>query len=121
MLRPTFDRQFDLYETPDRLVIKALLPGAQPEDIDIALDQNILTIRGKYGYTLSNEEEKEATWHYRETAHGEFTEMITLPVAVDAEQVTATLEDGVLTVTLRKTSDTRARRIPVRTVTSEAE
>lgn len=105
----------DLYETPDQLVIKALVPGATADDIDISLDNQTLTIRARYGYTLPEEEEKAVTWHVQEIDRGEFTETVTLPVPVEPERVTATLQDGILTITLQKTPETRARRIPVRT------
>ncbi|MDI3340093.1 MAG: Hsp20/alpha crystallin family protein [Sphaerobacter sp.] len=105
----------DLYETPDRLVVKALVPGSRPEDIDISIDQRSLTLRARIGYTLPEEEAESATWHVREIMSGEVQETITLPVTVDPDQVSATLEDGVLTITLPKTPEIRGRRIPVTT------
>lgn len=103
----------DLYETPDRLVIKALVPGSQPEDIDVSLDHMTVTIRARYGYRLPEDEAEAVTWHYQEIDSGQFTETVTLPVPVDQDQVTATVQNGILTVTLQKTAETRARRIPV--------
>lgn len=111
----------DLYETPDQLVIKALVPGATPDDIDISLDHQTLTIRARYGYTLPEDEAEAVTWHFQEIDSGQFTETVTLPVPVEPEQVTATLQDGILTVTLRKTAETRARRIPVRTTGADSD
>ena len=111
-----FRTAIDLYETPDSLIVKALVPGATPEDIHVSLEHTTLTIRGTYGYKLPEDEESEATWHFREVVSGEFTETLTLPAAVDPEAVTATVEDGVLTLTMPKSAETRARHIPVRGV-----
>ena len=109
-----FRPAIDLYETPDALIVKALVPGCAPDDIHISLEHTTLTIRGSYGYKLPEDEEHEATWHYREVVSEEFTETLTLPAAVDPEAVTATVEHGVLTLTMPKSAETRAKHIPVR-------
>lgn len=108
-----FRPAIDLYETPDALIVKALVPGAKPEDIHISLEHTTLTIRGTYGYALPDDEENEATWHFREAVNGEFTETLTLPAAVDPDAVTATVEQGILTLKMPKSAETRARHIPV--------
>lgn len=108
-----FRMAMDLYETPDSLVIKALVPGLKPEDIDVALDQNVLTIRGRYGDVISEEEAAKVTWHCREIGSGTFSERVLLPLPVDPEQVSAAVEHGILTVTMVKTTEARAKRIPV--------
>lgn len=111
-----FRTAVDVYETDDRVVVKAVMPGAKPEDLDVSLDQNTLTIRGRYGYEMPEEEAERVTWHCREIPHGQFVETLTLPAPVDADQVKAVFEDGILTLELPKTAETRAKHIPVRTV-----
>ena len=108
-----FRPAIDLYETPDALIVKALVPGAKPDDIHVSLEHTTLTIRGTYGYTLPEDEETEATWHFREAVSGEFTETLTLPAVVDPDAVTATVEQGVLTLKMPKSAETRAKHIPV--------
>ena len=104
----------DVYDTGQEVVVRALLPSATPEDIDSSLEHNTLTLRGHYQPTLSPETAKQVTWYRREIGSGEFTERITLPMPVDAEQASAVFEYGVLTLTLPKTAKERARWIPVR-------
>lgn len=108
-LRPAVD----LYDTGDELVFRAMLPGARPDDIDLTIEQNTLTIKGRYGQTLQDESAKTATWYRREIVAGQFAESITLPVPVDAERAEANFEDGILTLTLPKAEQARVRRINV--------
>ena len=61
----------DVYDTPEAVVIKLAAPGARPDDLEVTLEQNTVTIRGRYGYALSEEEAKRATWYRREIGTGE--------------------------------------------------
>jgi HSP20 family protein len=103
----------DVYETGDALVIRLAVPGARPEDLEVTVEQNVVTIRGQYGYRLSEEEAKQATWYRREIASGEFAESITLPVPVNIEDAKATVENGIITLTFPKAEETRVKRIPI--------
>jgi len=103
----------DVYETADALVIRLAVPGAKPEDLEVTVEQNVVTIRGKYGYRLSEDEAKQATWYRREIATGEFAESITLPVPVNLEGAKATVENGIVTLTFPKAEEARVKRIPV--------
>jgi HSP20 family protein len=108
-MRPSFD----LFDTGEQLVFKAMLPGARPEDIDLTIEQNTLTIKGRFGHVLSDENAKNATWYRREITAGQFAESFTLPVPVDSEHAEANFQDGILTVTLPKAEQSRVRRISV--------
>jgi HSP20 family protein len=103
----------DVYETGDALVIRLAVPGARPEDLEVTVEQNVVTIRGQYGYRLSEEEAKQATWYRREIASGEFAESITLPVPVNIEDAKATVENGIITLTFPKAEEARVKRIPI--------
>lgn len=103
----------DVYETADALVIRLAVPGAKPEDLEVTVEQNVVTVRGKYGYRLSEDEAKQATWYRREIATGEFAESITLPVPVNLEGAKATVENGIVTLTFPKAEEARVKRIPV--------
>jgi HSP20 family protein len=103
----------DLYDTGTELVVKALVPGARPDEIGVAIEKNTLTLQGHYGYALSEDEDQGLMWHRREIASGRFAETVTLPVEVETEQATATFADGVLTLVIPKVSAARTKRIPV--------
>lgn len=117
--RPLVSRSFvarpaiDLFDTGEALVIKVAAPGAKPEDFEVSIEQNALTIRGRYGSLLDEETAKHANWYRCEIGSGEFTETLTLPVLVKADEAQAQVEHGILTLTLPKTSEARVKRIPV--------
>lgn len=112
-----FRPAIDLYDQDDELILKAIVPGAKPEDIELSVEQNTLTIRGKFGYTLNEDEAKGVTWYRREIGSGEFAETISLPVPVDSDRAEANFTDGVLTLRIPKAEQARARRIPVKAST----
>lgn len=101
----------DLYETDDSVVAKAALPGVNPEDVDISVNDDLLTIKGE-----TKHEEKEEREHFlrRELSYGAFARTLPLPANVDAEKATAEYEGGVLTVTLPKAEGSRTKTIKIR-------
>lgn len=91
----------DVYETADKLVVKARTAGISKADLDVSISDNILTISG----VLSGGEDEQTTrWHIQECYWGEFSRTIALPVQVreDEDSVKAELKDGVLTITFEK-------------------
>ncbi|MDT7943565.1 MAG: Hsp20/alpha crystallin family protein [Dehalococcoidia bacterium] len=101
----------DMYETDEALVVKAALPGLRPEDVEISVQGDLLTIKGE----LKREEKVEReNYHRRELRYGMCSRTISLPVAVDAEKAEATFEHGILTVTLPKVPEARAKVIRVK-------
>lgn len=91
----------DVYETADKLVVKARTAGISKSDLDVSISDNILTISG----VLSGGEDEQTTcWHIQECYWGEFSRTIALPVQVreDENSVKAELKDGVLTITFEK-------------------
>lgn len=104
----------DLYDKGEELIFKAVIPGARPEDIELSVEQNTLTIRGRFGYATNQEEAKNTTWYRREIGAGQFAESLTLPVPIDSEHAEARFEDGILTLKLPKAEQARTRRIPVK-------
>jgi HSP20 family protein len=98
-------------ETDKEIRITAELPGVSEQDIDVALDDDVLTIRGEKRFERTDEKE---TFHFVECSYGTFQRSLRLPFPVDPEQVQAHFENGVLTVTLPKTGrQERSRRIQV--------
>lgn len=98
-------------ETDKEIRITAELPGVTEQDIDVSLDDDVLTIRGEKKFERKDDKEN---FHFVERSYGTFQRSLRLPYAVDSEQVQASFENGVLTVTLPKTGrQERSRRIQV--------
>jgi HSP20 family protein len=98
-------------ETEKEIRITAELPGVSEQDIDVSLDDDVLTIRGEKKF--ERKEEKE-TFHFVECSYGTFQRSLRLPFPINPEQVQASFENGVLTLTLPKTGrQERSRRIQV--------
>lgn len=100
----------DVYETENKLVIKARTAGVNKEDLDVSISDGILTISG----TLSSGDDTNATnWHIQECYWGEFNRTLALPVAVKEDEVEAILKDGVLTIKFGKVKQEQAKKIQV--------
>ena len=102
----------DVYETADKLVVKARTAGISKSDLDVSISDNILTISG----VLSGGEDEQTTrWHIQECYWGEFSRSIALPVPVrqDENSVKAELKDGVLTITFDKEKVETRVKVPV--------
>ena len=100
----------DVFETADRYVIAAELPGIARDQIELAMEDSRLTIRGKRTETPPA---ADAHYHQVERGHGSFSRTFEFAEKIDAEQVTADLVDGILTVSLPKISPPPARKIEV--------
>ncbi|HEX9679481.1 MAG TPA: Hsp20/alpha crystallin family protein [Candidatus Saccharimonadales bacterium] len=101
----------DVFETTDRLVVKARVAGVNKEDLDVSISDNTLTIRG----TLSSGDETDAqNFHLQECYWGEFSRTITLPVAVKEEEIDAVLKDGVLTIGFTKLKQDTVKKIEIK-------
>jgi HSP20 family protein len=100
----------DVYETEEKLVVKARTAGVNKEDLDVSISDGILTISG----TLSSGDDSDATnWHIQECYWGEFSRTVALPVAVKEEEVDAVLKDGVLTISFTKVKSEQAKKITI--------
>lgn len=100
----------DVYETDDKLVVKARTAGVNKEDLDVSISDGILTISG----TLSSGDDTEATnWHIQECYWGEFSRTVALPLAVKEDEAAAGLKDGVLTIEFPKVQQEQAKKIAI--------
>jgi HSP20 family protein len=108
----TWTPRMDVSESESAVTVKAELPGCEAENIDVRLEGRRLTIKGE---KKDEKEDKEANLHRVERAYGFFSRSIDLPVEVDAKDVAATYKKGVLTVVLKKTRSTAAKKIKVAT------
>ena len=98
----------EIHQTDDRLEITAELPGVREEDIDLTVEDGVLTLRGE---KKSSREDQERG--YSERSYGTFERRLTLPSNIDEEACSADFKDGVLTITLPKAEKARGRRIPL--------
>lgn len=101
----------DLYQTADEIVVKAVLPGLKPDEVQISVTGEVLTLRGEF---KQQEEKKEATWHMREQRYGSFERSIMLPTEVQTDKAKADFENGILTVSLPKAEAVKPRTINIK-------
>ena len=99
-------------ETKNELVLTAELPGIKQEDVEIELENNVLTLRGQKEET--REEGEECRFHVWERRYGTFQRSYALPRTVSAEDISATFEDGVLHVHMPKVPEAKGRTIQIR-------
>lgn len=101
----------DVYETKEKLIIKARTAGVNRDDLDVSIADNTLTIKG----TLSSGDEVEAeNYHIQECYWGEFSRTLTLPVGVKEDLIEAVLKDGVLTISFVKVKQDTIKKIEIR-------
>ena len=103
----------EIIEKDDALIVTAELPGVAMKDVDITLEDGVLTIRGEK--KEEKKESEEGRFHMWERRYGSFQRAFTLPKAVDAGKITAKFENGVLTIMLAKTEKAKVqgRKIPI--------
>ena len=101
----------DISETKDSLVCTVEVPGMEEKDLQVSLQENLLTIKGE---KRKEREERDEHYHRVERSYGAFTRSLRLPAAVEAGKVTAAVKNGVLTVTLPKTPTAKGTTVPVK-------
>jgi HSP20 family protein len=106
----------DVIEHDDSFLVKASIPGVQPEDIEITFNDQTLTIRGE---AKSEVDKDDARYHLQERRFGKFARSITLPTRINADQIEANYHAGVLVLTLPKAEEAKSRRIEVASGKSE--
>jgi len=102
----------DIEEAEDKYVIKADLPGVDKKDIDVKLENGVLSIRGEK--QTEKETGKGTKRHRTERFHGTFARSFTLPDAVKAEKVDASYKDGVLSLTIPKAEEAKPKSIDIK-------
>ncbi len=115
MARAAFDTgltpRLDMFEEKNELVIKAELPGIRKKDLDISLEDDVLTIKAE---KKEEKEVKDATHYTRERRFGRYSRYMTLPTRVDAEKASATLKKGLLEIRFPKAEGPESKRIEVK-------
>ena len=100
----------DMYETNDNLLVKASVPGIKPEQLDVTVQGETLTIKGE---AQEEQQREQGRYHVRERRQGSFSRSITLPFPIQSDKVQATFENGVLTLMLPKAEEIKPRNIKV--------
>lgn len=100
----------DIRETPESFEVTAALPGVRPEDVDIQVQGDSVTIKGE---SREEREEKDAAWLRRERRYGAFQRSFTLPARIDADKAVASYEHGLLRLRLPKSEEVRPKVIKV--------
>jgi HSP20 family protein len=101
----------DVIESNEEFVVKASLPGIDPDDLEINYSENTLTIRGE---TKMEQEVEESRYHLRERRYGRFSRSISLPSKIDSDEIKADYRNGILTLHLPKTEEVKPKRISVK-------
>jgi HSP20 family protein len=101
----------DLVETDEHFVLRADLPGLTEDDVNIELEDRVLTVSGE---RQAEHEQKKEGYYRLERATGSFSRTLTLPDGVDADAITATFEKGVLEVRIPKPEQTKPRRVAIK-------
>ena len=101
----------DMYETDGEVVVKATVPGFDPDDIEVSVSEGVLIIKGEHAV---DETVEEAEYICREHHSGSFSRSLTLPSDVLAEDATASYTNGILTLSLPKAEEIKPKRIEVR-------
>ena len=101
----------DVVEKGDEFLVKASVPGVNPEDIEVTFTNNVLTIKGE---TKSEQESKDDRYHMRERRYGTFSRSISLESRINADKIQANYEYGVLTLHLPKAEEVKPKRIAIR-------
>ena len=107
---PLWDLALDVVENKDEFVVKASLPGINPDDLEITYTDNVLTIKGE---TKEDNNVKDEQYHLRERRYGVFSRSISLPTQVKSDAIAANYDAGVLTLKLPKVEEVKPKRISI--------
>ncbi|HEX8198353.1 MAG TPA: Hsp20/alpha crystallin family protein [Pyrinomonadaceae bacterium] len=111
MTRGAWNPSVDIFENQDQIVLEAELPGLKPENVEISIENNVLTLHGERRFEKKDEGDN---FHRVERSYGSFTRSFTLPPTVSSENCNAEFENGVLRVTLAKREEAKARKIEIK-------
>jgi HSP20 family protein len=106
----TFAPPVDVYEDEHSVTLKIEVPGIDEKDIDVRIENNVLTVHGERKF---EKEEKEENFRRVERQYGSFTRTFTLPTTVDAEKVSANYDKGILKIALPKKAEAKPKQIKV--------
>ena len=118
MVRPL---PLDVFANQDEAVIVAAAPGINPGELEVTINQNVVTLAGSVPSVAESEQARAATWYLHELPHGQFRRSVTLPFEVDPARAEATFEHGIVRISLPKAERAKPFRIPVRGAAAQDE
>ena len=101
----------DMYQTDEDVVVKASLPGLKPDEVDISVTGDTVTIKGEH---KEEKEVKQEDYLYKERRYGAINRSVTIPVQVQADKAEAVFENGILTLTVPKSEEVKPKQIKVK-------
>ena len=110
MSTTSWNPSVDIFENDNEIVVRAELPGMSAKDMDVKLENNVLTLRGERRF---EKEAKEENYHRVERQYGTFSRSFSLPMSVNSDKVTAEYKDGVLKIVLPKKEEIKPKPIKV--------
>lgn len=117
LTRGAWSPHVDIFEDKDRIVLEAELAGMKPEDVNISIENNVLTLHGERRF---EKKEDDKNFHRIERSYGRFTRSFTLPPTVTSDNAVAEFENGILRLTLAKREEAKPRRIEIKAVDAGA-
>jgi HSP20 family protein len=108
--KSSFVPAVDVYEDAQKVLVKLEVPGIKQEDLDVRLENQILTVKGERKF---ENEEKKQNFHRIERSYGSFTRTFTVPQTVETESVKANYDAGVLTISLAKKAEAKPKQIAI--------
>jgi HSP20 family protein len=108
---PVWGLSVDMVENKDEFILKASVPGINPDDLDISYSDDTLTIKGEI---KQDKEVKEDQYHLRERRYGSFIRSIALPTKIKGESIEASYQNGVITLRLPKAEEVKPKRIAIK-------
>lgn len=100
----------DVYQTPNEIVIMSTIAGVSPEDIDITMANDMITIKGN---RKKGEEVQEKDYYYQECYWGPFSRSVILPIDIEIDQAQASMKNGILTIRLPKIEKVKTKKIEI--------
>lgn len=116
MMRGAWNPSVDIFENKDQIVLEAELPGMNPEDVNISIENNVLTLHGERKFEKKSDGDN---FHRVERSYGSFTRSFTLPPTVSSENAEASFDNGVLRLSLAKREEAKPRRIEIKANSAE--
>jgi len=101
----------DVYQTESDIVIKSTIAGVKPEDLDVSINNDMITIRGE---RKQDEQITPENYYYQECYWGSFSRSVILPIDIVPDKVEASMKNGILTIRMPKANNTRTKKIQVR-------
>ncbi|MFA7244658.1 MAG: Hsp20/alpha crystallin family protein [Candidatus Magasanikbacteria bacterium] len=111
--RKGFVPAVDVYETKDAVVVETLLPGVNPEQVEVSVEKGVLTIQGE---SQREHEIDEKNYYRKEVRGGSFFRQVSLPVSVKENEVSAEFEDGILKITCPKAEEKKMNKVDVKVI-----